>query len=72
MIKQHANPKHSYTVMKLDYLLDQYTDYSIIDIEDLHYFVKLLRTLPPRKQKQYSWMLDEVVELWDAAEQPEY
>jgi hypothetical protein len=72
MIKQHANPKDSYVVSKLDYMLDQYADYGYIDIQELHSFIVLFRLLPQRKQKRYSYMLDEVVELWDAAEQPEY
>lgn len=56
--------------MKLDYLLDQYKDYGIIDIEELHDFVRLFRQLPQHKHRQYAWMLDEAAELWDAHEQP--
>lgn len=70
MYKNKANTKHSYLVMKLDYMLDQYKDYAYIDIEELHEFVAMFRHLPQRKQRQYSWMLDECAELWDAAEQP--
>lgn len=65
-----ANTKASYMVMKLDYLLDQYKDYGIIDIEELHDFVRLFRQLPRHKHRQYAWMLDEAAELWDAHEQP--
>jgi len=72
MIKQYANSKHSYTVMKLDFLLDQYRDYGFIDLDELQHFVQLFRQLPLHKQRQYAEMLDEVAELWDAAEQPEY
>ena len=70
MYKGIANTRHSYLVMKLDYLLDQYKDYSYIDIEELHSFVSLFRLLPYSKQKRYAWMIDECAELWDAAEQP--
>ena len=72
MIKQKANQKHSYQVMKLDYMLDRYMDFGFVDVEELHDFVRMFRHLPQHKQRQYAWMLDEVVELWDAAEQPEY
>lgn len=72
MIKPTANPKDSYVVSKLDYMLDQYTDYGFIDIAELHSFVALYRLLPQRKQRRYAFMLDLAAELWDAAEQPEY
>lgn len=70
MYRSKANTKHSYTIMKLDYMLDQYKDYGWIDIEELHQFIIIFRTLPQRKQKQYSWMLDEAADMWDNAEQP--
>ncbi len=70
MYRSKANTKHSYVVMKLDYMLDQYNDYGWIDIEELHDFIALFRHLPQRKQRQYAWMLDEAADLWDAAEQP--
>ena len=67
-----ANTKHSYTVMKLDYMLDQYKDYGWIDIQELHDFISLFRHLPQRKQEQYAFMLDAAADLWDAGEQPKY
>lgn len=56
--------------MKLDYMMDQYSDYGWIDINELHDFISLFRHLPQRKQRQYGWMLDEVADMWDSAEQP--
>ena len=70
MYRSKANTKNSYLVMKLDYMLDQYYDYGFIDLEELHTFISIFRNLPPRKQRQYSWMLDDAADLWDAVEQP--
>lgn len=70
-MKQIANTKHSYVVMRLDFMLDRYTDYGWIDLAELHEFVVLYRQLPPRKQRQYAFLLDQAAELFDAAEQPE-
>lgn len=72
MYKNKANTKHSYLVMKLDYLLDQYYEYETIELEELYTFISLFRHLPQRKQKQYAWMIDAAADLWDAHEQPEY
>lgn len=58
--------------MKLDFMLDQYKDYEWIDLDELHNFVSLFRSLPRTKQVQYAWMIDEAAELWDVAEQPDY
>lgn len=58
--------------MKLDYLLDQYYEYETIELEELYTFISMFRYLPQRKQRQYAWMVDEVADLWDAHEQPEY
>ena len=69
-MKQYANTKHSYIVMKLDHQLDKFRDYGFIDLEELHDYVVLFRQLPRHKHKDYAWMLDEAAELWDAAEQP--
>jgi hypothetical protein len=72
MIKSKANQKHSYTIMKLDYMLDKYRDYETIDLEEMHIFVSCFNLLPRTKQQQYGWMLDEAANLWDSEEQPEY
>jgi hypothetical protein len=72
MYRSKANQKHSYTIMKLDYMLDKYRDYETIDLEEMHTFVQLFNLLPRRKQMQYGWMLDEAANLWDSEEQPEY
>ena len=71
MYKSKANTKHSYIVMKLDYMLDKYQDYGWITIEELHGFIALFRHLPQRKQRQYAWMLDVAADMWDMAEQPQ-
>lgn len=72
MLTKHANTKNSYIVMKLDYMMDQYKDYGCIDTEEFKDFLILLRSLPPIKQRQYAWMMDEIAELWDEGEQPYY
>lgn len=70
MLKQKANTMHSYTLMRLDYMLDRYKDYGFIDLHDLHAFVVEFRNLPQTKQRKYAFLLDECADLWDAAEQP--
>ena len=70
MLVQKANTKHSYTVMRLDFMLDRYKDYGFIDLTELHEFVIEFRQLPKNKQHKYAFLLDECAELWDAAEQP--
>lgn len=70
MYKSKANTKQSYMIMKLDYMLDQYKDYGTIDLDELYSFISTFRHLSQRKQKQYSWMLDQAAELWDSGEQP--
>lgn len=71
MLNQSANTMHSYTLMRLDYMLDRYKDYGFIDLNDLHSFVVEFRNLPPAKQQKYGFLLDECAELFDEAEQPE-
>ena len=70
MLEQKANTMHSYTLMRLDYMLDRYKDYSFIDINDMHTFVVEFRNLPKEKQEKYAFLLDECAELFDEAEQP--
>ena len=50
MLEQRANTKHSYTVMRLDFMLDRYKDYGFIDLTELHEFVVEFRQLPKNKQ----------------------
>jgi hypothetical protein len=69
-MKQKANTKTSYQLMRLDFMLDRYKDYGWIDLNELHEFVVEFRHLPQRKQEKYAFLLDECAELWDAAEQP--
>ena len=70
MMKQTANTMNSYTLMRLDYMLDRYKDYGFIDLNDLHEFVIEFRHLPQAKQEKYAFLLDECAELFDEAEQP--
>lgn len=70
MMKQTANTMNSYTLMRLDYMLDRYKDYGWIDLNELHEFVVEFRKLPARKQHKYAFLLDECADLWDSAEQP--
>lgn len=56
--------------MKLDYMLDQFKDYGYVTTEEFRDFLVVLRNLPPEKQRQYGWMMDEVAELWADDEQP--
>jgi len=70
-MERKANTMHSYTLMRLDHMLDRYADEGWIDIEDLHRFVVEFRQLPKEKQSKYAHLLDECADMWDAAEQPE-
>ena len=70
MLEQKANTMHSYTLMRLDYMLDRYQDYGFIDLNDMHTFVVEFRNLPKTKQDKYAFLLDECAELFDDAEQP--
>lgn len=70
MLEQRANTMNSYTLMRLDYMLDRYKDYGFIDLNELYEFVVEFRKLPQAKQEKYAFLLDECAELWDAAEQP--
>jgi hypothetical protein len=58
--------KRAYIVMKLDMLLAQHREMGIVDIEELHQFIAQFRHLDQKRQKMYSWMVDEMAELWDA------
>jgi len=70
MLEQQANTMNSYTLMRLDFMLDRYKDYGWIDLNELYEFVVEFRKLPQAKQRKYAFLLDECAELWDAAEQP--
>jgi bacillopeptidase F (M6 metalloprotease family) len=72
MITRKANQKHSYLIMKLDYMLDQFDDYGVVDSYDLRDYLKIFRQLPREKQQQYDWMLDHATELYDSHDQPEH
>ena len=70
MIGRKASQKHSYVLMKLDYMLDQFDDYGSIDVEELHEFTALFRLLPKEKQYWNDFMLDRAAELFDTHDQP--
>ena len=58
--------KQSYIVMKLDMMLQQHREIGIVDLAELHEFIAQFRHLDQKRQKMYAWMIDEMVELWDA------
>ena len=58
--------KQAYIVMKLDLMLAQHREIGIVDIEELHTFIAQFRHLDQKRQQMYSWMVDEMAELWDA------
>jgi len=58
--------KNSYVVMKLDMMLQQAKAIGVIDINDLHEFVVVFRTLDRSRQKRYAHLMDEMAELWDS------
>lgn len=58
--------KRAYIVMKLDMMLAQHRELGIVDIDELHTFIAQFRHLDQKRQKMYSWMVDEMAELWDA------
>ena len=70
MLVRKANTAHSYTLMRVDFMLDRYKDYGFIDLSELHEFVIEFRKLPKEKQEKYAFLLDECAELFDKAEQP--
>ena len=58
--------KQAYVVMKLDLMLAQHREMGIVDLEELHQFIAQFRFLDRKRQSMYSWMVDEMAELWDA------
>ena len=56
-MKQTANTMHSYTLMRLDYMLDRYK-IGFIDLKELYEFVIEFRHLPQAKQEKYAFLLD--------------
>ena len=58
--------KQAYVVMKLDLMLAQHREMGIVDLEELHQFIAQFRFLDRKRQAMYSWMVDEMAELWDA------
>lgn len=58
--------KQAYIVMKLDMMLAQHIELSVVDLEDLHQFIAQFRHLDKKRQKMYAWMVDELAERWDA------
>ena len=70
MLQPKANTMNSYTVMRLDFMLDRYKDYGFIDLSELHEFIIEFRKLPKEKQEKYAFLLDECAALFDESEQP--
>lgn len=62
--------KHAYTLMKLDCMLQRIEAIGWCDIEELHHFVQIFRTLSHKHQQRYSFLLDEAAEYWDEGVQP--
>lgn len=70
MTVQWYNTKHAYTLAKLDCMLQRIEAIGWCDLEELHDFVKIFRTLPIGHQHRYGFLLDEASEYWDEVEQP--
>jgi hypothetical protein len=66
MWNRNREMKHAYIVMKLDMMLAQHREIGIVDLEELHTFVSQFRQLDQKRQKLYSWMVDEMAEMWDS------
>ena len=66
MWNRNRQMKQAYIVMKLDMMLAQHREIGIVDIEELHTFIAQFRHLDQKRQQMYSWMVDEMAELWDA------
>ena len=64
--------KQAYIVMKLDMMRAQHKEIGVVDLEELHNFISQFRHLKQKRQKMYSWMIDEVSELWDAHDEVDY
>lgn len=64
--------KQAYIIMKLDMMLAQHKEIGVVDLEELHTFISQFRNLKQKRQQMYSWMLDEVSELWDAHDEVDY
>ena len=70
MTTKWFEPKHAYTLAKLDCMLQRTEAIGWCDIEELHEFVKVFRTLPQKHQRRYAFLLDIAADYWDEAEQP--
>ncbi len=66
------NTKQAYIVMKLDCMLQQMENTGYCDIEELHDFVTLFKTLGKKHQGRYFHLLDIASDLFDEVEQPCY
>jgi len=64
--------KQAYIVMKLDMMLAQHREMGIVDLDELHTYIAQFRHLDRKRQSMYSWMVDEMAELWDAFDGVEF
>lgn len=56
--------------MKLDCMLQRIDAIGWCDLDEMHEFVLLFRTLPQKHQERYGMLLDIAADYWDEAEQP--
>ena len=70
MTTRWYEPKHSFILMKLDCMLQKIEAIGWCDLEELHDFVTTFRTLPPKHQERYGFLLDVAAEYWDEGVQP--
>lgn len=64
------DPKQAYIIMKLDCLIQRTEELGSCNLDEMHRFVQLYRTLPPKHQQRYGILLDIMAEYYDEEEQP--
>ena len=62
------NEKQSYTVMKLDCMLQTMENSGSCDFNELNAFVVVFRQLNKKSQKRYEHLLESAMELFDSEE----
>ena len=70
MTTRWYDTKPAYTIMKLDCMLQRIEAVGWCDIQELHEFVLLFKTMPLNHQMRYAHLLDEAAEYWDEGVQP--
>lgn len=69
---QQKELKSSYHVMRLDFMMQKHISIGLVDLEELHGFIAEFRMLDAKRQVQYAWMIDEIVNLWDTFDEVDH